>query len=209
MVCLPAVIVEYKRLCKQLKRMEAIAVGVKGNKVYPLFNQVRSLSGRLSSSGPNLFEEDGLGSLKTCIGAVLRDFFPDRKMAMDCLEAESKDGHLKSDRCGQRGNKFMTKHATMKGLGHDEFLLSVVYGESGPAISRRFALERMEVDSACHDLKVRYNRLFEWLSRFHEETVRHGYATGRKGRKYLAGLRSSNITKRKEAARASVRWLIE
>ena len=202
-------IVEYKRFRKQLKRIESIAAAAKGNKVYPLFNQVRSSSGRLSSSEPNLFDEDGLGAVRACIGPALRGFFPNRQKALDCLEAESKDVHLKSDRSGQRGgNKFMAKHDTMKGLDHDEFLLSVVCGESGPAISRRFMLERMEVDSACHDLRMRYGRLSQWLLEFRAEAAKRGYVIGPRGRKYLAGLQSSSIENRKKAADASVRWLI-
>jgi DNA polymerase I-like protein with 3'-5' exonuclease and polymerase domains len=102
----------------------------------------------------------------------------------------------------------MAKHDTMKGLDHDEFLLSVICGESGPAMSRRFMLQRMEIDSACHDLRMRYDSLFQWLSRFREEAAKRGYATGRRGRKYLAGLQSSSIEKRKKAADASVRWFI-
>jgi DNA polymerase-1 len=202
-------IVEYKGLRKQLKRIDSIAVAAKGNKVYPLFNQVRSSSGRLSSSDPNLFEEDAQGSVKACIGSALWDFFPDRRKALDRLQAESKDAYLKSDRRGQcGGNEFMTRHDTMKGLDHEEFLLSVVCGESGPAMSRRFTLARVDVDSACLDLKVRYSRLFEWLSGFREEAAKRGYVTGSNGRKYLAGLMSSNIENRKKAAAASVRWLI-
>jgi hypothetical protein len=174
-----------------------------------LFNQIRSSSGRLSSSDPNLFEEDGLSAVRACVGPALRDFFPDRQKTLDCLEAESKDAHLKSDRSGQRrGNKFMAKHDTMKGLDHDEFLLSVICGQSGPAISRRFMLQRMEVDSACHDLRMRYGKLFQWLSEFRAEAAKRGYVTGPSGRKYLAGLQSSSIEKRKKAADASVRWLI-
>jgi DNA polymerase-1 len=203
-------IVEYKRLRKQLRHIESIAEAARGNKVYPLFNQVRSSSGRLSSSDPSLFEEDGLGLVRPCVGTALREFFPNRRRALDCLEAKSKDRHLKSDRSQQRrGNNFMAKHATMKELDHEEFLLSVVCGDSGPAMSRRFTLERMQVDSACHDLKVRYNRLFEWLSGFREEASKCGYVTGPRGRKYLAGLKSSSIEKRKKAADACVRWLID
>jgi hypothetical protein len=202
-------IVEYKRMRKQLRRIESIAAAAKGNRVYPLFNQVRSPSGRLSSSDPSLFDEDGLGIVRPCLGTALREFFPSRRKALDFLDAESEDRHLKSDRSQQRrGNKFMAKHAAMKELDHDEFLLSVICGESGPAMSRRFTLERMAVDSACYDVKVRYDRLFGWLSRFREDAAKRGYVTGRRGRKYFVGLKSSSIEKRKKATDACVRWLI-
>jgi DNA polymerase I-like protein with 3'-5' exonuclease and polymerase domains len=202
-------LVQYKRLRKELQHVEAVAASVNGNRVYPLFNQIRSPSGRLSSSDPDLFGDDGLNSMKACFSPTLQGVFPDPGNALDCLEAESKDEYLKSDRSGQRGgNEFMAKHATMKRLNRDEFLLSVLCGESGPAMSRRFTLERIEVDSACHDLKVRYTKLFEWVSAFREDAAKRGYATGPKGRKYLAGLTSSSVEKRKKAADACVRWLV-
>jgi len=69
-------------------------------------------------------------------------------------------------------------------------------------------LERMKVDSACYDLRMRYGRLFHWLSEFCEEAAKRGYVTGPSGQKYLAGLQSSSIDNRKKAADASVRWLI-
>lgn len=203
-------IVEYKRMRKQLRRIESIAAAAKGNRVYPLFNQVRSPSGRLSSSDPSLFDEDVLNIVRPCLGTALRYFVPSRRRAFHFLDAESEDRHLKSDRKQQRrGNKFMAKHATMKELDHDEFLLSVICGESGPAMSRRFTLERMAVDSACHDVKVRYDTLFAWLSRFREDAAKRGYVTGPRGRKYLAGLKSSSIEQRKKAADACVRWLVD
>ena len=203
-------IVEYKRLRKELRHVESIAVAANGNRVYPLFNQIRSSSGRLSSTDPSLFEEDGVSVVRPCIGPTLREFCPDRQKALDCLQAESADVHLKSDRIGRRRiNRFMAKHDTMKQLDHDEFLLSFICGGSGPAMSRRFTLERIEVDSACHDLRVRYTRLFEWLSRFREMAVQQGYVAGRGGRKYLAGLKSSSIEKRKRATDACVRWIID
>jgi DNA polymerase I-like protein with 3'-5' exonuclease and polymerase domains len=202
-------LVQYKRLRKGLKNVEAVAASVNGNRVYPLFNQVRSSSGRLSSSDPDLFGDDGLNSMKACFSGTLQGFCPDPGNALDCLEAESTDENLKSDRSAQPGgNEFMAKHATMKRLNHDEFLLSVLCGDSGPAMSRRFMLERIEVDSACHDLKVRYDKLFEWVSAFREGAAKRGYVMGPKGRKFLAGLTSSSVEKRKKAADACVRWLV-
>jgi DNA polymerase I-like protein with 3'-5' exonuclease and polymerase domains len=202
-------IVEYKRLRRTLNRLETIAATASENKVYPLFNQVRSPSGRLSSSGPDLFEEDGLDAVKDCIGPVLRDLIPNRQKALDRVEAESRDRQLALDRSRQHSvNKFMAEHDSMKRLDHDQFLLSVVCGESGPAMSRRFMLERMTVDSACHDLRMRYGGLFQWLSELRQEAEKRGYVTGPKGRKYLAGLQSSSIESRRKAASASVRWLI-
>ncbi len=183
-------IVEYKRLREQLKHLESILAAAKGSRLYPLFNQIRSSSGGLSSSSPSLFDDCVWGKLSGCINcAGLRKFFPNKQEALDCIAAESRDTHLRSDRIKRRGNnEFMAQHATLKGLNHDEFLLCVVCGESGPALSRRFSLERILVESACNDLKVRYSTLFEWISGFRADVTRQGYVTGPNGRKYLTTL---------------------
>ena len=102
----------------------------------------------------------------------------------------------------------MAQHPVMKELDHDKLLLSVVCGVSGPSMSRTLMLQRMEVDSICHDLRMRYNRLFEWLSGVREKALKRGYIKGPKGCKYLYGLKSSSIEKRKRASDAAVRWLI-
>ncbi len=204
-------VVEYKRLRLHLKHLESISEAAKENKLYPLFNQVRSSSGGLSSSNPSLFDAHGLRTLSACTTYTgLRKFVPNQQEALDCIVAESKDTRLRQDRNKQRENKnkYMAKHATLKGLNHDEFLLSVVCGESGPSLSLRFSLERILVESACNDLKVRYSTLFEWLSGFRDEAIRQGYVTGPLGRKYLSGLGSSSIEKRKKAMDACVRWRI-
>lgn len=202
-------VVEYKRLHRQLKLIEAIATAAKGRKIYPLFNQMRAPSGRLSSTDPSLFEDEQPESLKRCFGSAVRAFFPDRVKAIDCLQAESKDMGLQADRNRRGvGNRFMAQQPVMKELDHDKLLLSVVCGVSGPSMSRTLMLQRMEVDSICHDLRMRYNRLFEWLSGIREEALKHGYIEGPKGRKYLDGLKSSSVEKRKKASDAAVGWLI-
>jgi len=202
-------IVEYKRLRRQLRLVESVATAAKGSRIYPLFNQVRAPSGRLWSTAPNLFEDEQPESLKRCIGRAMLPFFSDPVKAIDCVEAESKDRNLQADRNRRGGgNDFMTKHPVMKDLNHDKLLWSVVCGVSGPSMSRTLMLQRMEVDSICHDLRMRYKRLFEWLSGVHEKALKYGYIEGPKGRKYMVGLKSSSVEKRKRALDEAVRWLI-
>lgn len=202
------IIVEYKRLRKRLKRIESIAASVKEGKIYPLFNQLRSPYG-LTSTAPNLFEDDGSGLLRNCIGPSVRGFFPARGVAIDCLQEASKDSNLQEDRNRRRdSNQFMAQHPVMKSLDQEELLLSVACGMSGPAMSRRFMLERIAIDSICHDLRMRYVKLFEWLAGFREVALKQGYVTGPKGRKYLDGLKSSSVEKRKKASDAAVQWFV-
>jgi hypothetical protein len=54
-------------------------------------------------------------------------------------------------------------------------------------------------------LVMRYERLFEWLRQFTEHSISLGYAEYEGKRKYLAGLRSSNIDKRNKAVKAAIR----
>ena len=76
-------------------------------------------------------------------------------------------------------------------------------------MSRKFMMERMAVDTMCHDLRMRYGTLFDWAGEYRSEASRRGYATGPRGRKYLDGLGSSSVEKRKKASDAVLRWLVE
>jgi DNA polymerase-1 len=202
-------IVEYKRLRRRLTRIESIAFSAKEGKIYPLFNQVRSPSGLLASTDPNLFEDDGLGSLKNCIDPIISEFYPARRTAIGCLQEASKDANFIMDWKWRRdGNHFMAQHPAMKELDHEELLLAIASGMSGPVMSRRFMLDRITIDSMIYDLKTRYGRLFDWLAEFREKALKQGYVTGPKGIKYLDGLKSPSVEKRKNSADAAVRWFI-
>jgi len=148
--------------------------------------------------------------LKDCIDSAIYGFWSDRVKAINFLQAECEDKKLQLDRSKRRcSNLFMASHPLMKELDYNELLLSVVCGVSRPAMSRQFMLERMVIDSICHDLRMRYEKLFEWLAAFRADAGSRGYATGPKGRKYLDGLKSSSVEKRKKAADAVVRWFLD
>lgn len=203
-------IVEYKRLRKQLKRVESISLSAKENKIYPLFNQIRRSSGRLSSTDPSLFENDGLELLKGCIDSATHDFWGDSVKAINLLQSESEDKNLQLDRSKRQcDNLFMASHHLMKELDYNELLLSVVCGLSGPAMSRQFMLERINIDSICYDLIMRYDKLFAWITTFRNNARSQGFVTGAKGRKYLDGLRSSNLAKRKKASDDAIKWFLD
>ena len=201
-------IVEYKRLRNQLKRVESVAVATRENRIFPLFNQIRAPSGRLSSRDPNLFE--GVpAELKGCISSVVKDFWSNRVDAINLLQKESKDKNLQSDRRkSPYENLFMATHPLMKTLDCNELLLAIVCGVSRPAMSRKFILERIAIDTICHDLRMRYFKLFEWLSVFQNDATSCGYVTGLRGRKYLDGLKSANLAKRKKAVDEAIKWFL-
>ncbi len=59
-------IVEYKRKRKQLIAIDSIVKAIKEGKIYPIFNQMKSTYGQLTSNIPNLFDIDGISNLKGC-----------------------------------------------------------------------------------------------------------------------------------------------
>ena len=69
-------------------------------------------------------------------------------------------------------------------------------------------VERLSITEMRHDLEKRYSKMFQWLNRFRSVTLGNGYATKRGMRKYIDGLKSSDVARRQQAAEHAVRWLI-
>ena len=102
----------------------------------------------------------------------------------------------------------MTNHSLMKGMDQHELLLSCAIGYSDSAISRKFFVDNLTVSRIRHDLKKRYRILFRGLESYRSEAEKTGYASFDGKRKYIDGLRSSNIAKREQALEDAVRWLL-
>jgi DNA polymerase-1 len=202
-------IVQYKRLRRQIKAVESISSAVTGKRVYPLFKQVRSPAGLVSTTSPSLFDIDALPELRPCFDRGVHGYFTDRQRSLDILADATQDPVLQRA-WGSRSkvDRFMTKHPLMKGLDSDELLLYFVLGHSDSSMSRKFLIDHLTVTTIRHDLEKRYQILFQWLESFQREAERNGYAMIDGKRKYIDGLRSSNIAKRRQASAYAVRWLI-
>src|SRR5262245_21509138 len=66
-------IVQYKRLRRQIKAVESISGAIRGQRVYPLFKQIRSPAGRISSTTPSLFDMEALPELKSSFDRSIED----------------------------------------------------------------------------------------------------------------------------------------
>jgi len=202
-------IVQYKRLRRQIKAVESISGAIRGQMVYPLFKQIRSPAGRISSTTPSLFDMEALPELRSSFDRSIEDYFPDKQRSLAILAEVTQDPVLQGV---QRGHSeidpFMAQHPVMHDLAHDELLLSFVLGHTDASLSRQFFLDQLTVATLRQDLEARYRTLFAWLAHFQKQAERNGYAMHDGKRKYIDGLRSADLAKRRRALEYAVRWLI-
>jgi DNA polymerase I-like protein with 3'-5' exonuclease and polymerase domains len=204
-------IVEYKRLRNRIMGVDAISAAVSDGKIYPLFNQIRSRAGLMATTGPSLFDIDSLPALRSCFDISIYDYFKDRKRSLDTLAKMTQDPILQSVRTSKsKVDIFMAKHPLMKDCDLDELLLSLVLGKSESKLSKQFLVDRFTVRTIKRDLETRYQALFHWLNNYRRMAQAKGYGInpidGR--RKYIDGLKGSDIAKKEQALEHAVRWLI-
>ncbi len=199
---MPKLIVNYKRVRKQINMIDSIFKAVKDGKVWPIFNQIKSRFGQLSTTGPSLFDmEESLG-FKHCISKNFQCFFKNSKKSLTILGGLSKDSTLQKD-------NLYSSYPLMKELDIDKLLLLIVIGFSNSKLSKQFLIDQLTITTIRHKLELRYVTLFQWLKSFREQTSRQRFAFANNERKYFDGLKSSNIEKRKKAEYLAVRWLIQ
>jgi DNA polymerase-1 len=79
-------VVKFKRSGKQLRRVESIINTINCERVYPLFSQTRNDDGRISSTDPNLFADDGLVGLSDCVSGELTVWLQDGRRSIDLAQ---------------------------------------------------------------------------------------------------------------------------
>jgi hypothetical protein len=188
--------------------IESIIKSVKGGRIFPVFNQIKSSYGQLHSKKPSIFEYNGAHDLAGCFDKLLRSYFRNKYRSMDIIEDITDDHNLRKDRYSNWIvlNKLQP---LLKNIEPEEFLLSVVSGQSGFKLSQLFMLDRLTISTVRHDIEKRYSKLFCWLENFRKETAKRGYASMKGRRKYFDGIGSSSIEKRKNALNLAVRWVIQ
>jgi DNA polymerase I-like protein with 3'-5' exonuclease and polymerase domains len=203
-------IVQYKRLRKQIKAVESISGAIRDQRVHPLFKQIRASAGRVSSTTPSLFDMDALPELRSSFDRSIQDYFPDKHRSLAILAEVTQDPVLQSvQRSHSKIDPCMAQHPVMHDLDHDELLLSFVLGHTDANLSRKFFLDQLTVATLRQDLEARYRTLFAWLAHFQRQAERDGYAMHDDKRKYIDGLRSADLAKRRRAFEYAVRWLIQ
>ena len=206
---LPRAVVQYGRIRKRVKHLEAICKGQKDGKVFPLFNQLKAPYGLISSADPRLF--DPIVGLHP--GAVLdkdiRQRIPDENRSLDILLSLTGDPVFEKDWRERKRDFIGGEGFPLAGIDHADVLISVAIGLSNAALCKRYLIDARKAMALRDHVTDRYSRLFEWLDEYRRNIIFAGFASSGTRRRYWEGLRSANIDRRNRALRSAVRWLIE
>lgn len=201
-------IVQYRRLQKQMRQLDAICKGEKNGKVFPLFSQVKAGHGSISSADPSLFELEGGLRPGAMLDKDIRQHIPDESRALDILQQLTGDRALEKDRQAGKNEFIGGEQPSLVGLCHTDVLISLSIGASNAALCKRFLIDARKASVLREGVTDRYPRLFAWLEEYRRTIVLSGFASSGGRRRYWEGLGSSDIDKRNRALRSAVRWLI-
>jgi DNA polymerase I-like protein with 3'-5' exonuclease and polymerase domains len=206
---LARLIVEFKRVRRKVVRLESVSCAVRDGKIYPLFNQIRSRNGLVTASGPSLFDMEGLRELESCIDGKVRDLFVDTQRALASLARLTEDRLLHRALAAKfKDDPVKSSHPWIQGLDYYDLLASLAIDQSDAVLSKRLLVEHSKIAAVRHDLARRYQVMFQWLNNFRRMARTRGYAVYGDLRKYIDGLKSSDIARRDQALVHAVRWLI-
>lgn len=202
---LVASIVKYRREWRRHRHIEAICDAAKKGRVFPSFSQCKSAHGSLSSASPCLDEAVAAGAV---LDRALAKVFADAAASLETLMEASGDDVLRKDLRPRKAEAGFIPGLSVSGdADQREALLMTAIGEPDPVISRRFLIGRADTAKLRSAITSRYPALFSWLQDFRRAALANGFAVHGGRRKYLAGLRSSDVDKRNRAVRSAVRWL--
>ena len=194
---------------KRVKQLDTICKAEEGGKVFPLFSQVKSAHGSISSSDPKLFDLRGGLPASAVLDRELRQLIPNENRTLDILQSLTGDGGLKRDRQARKGEFIIGDDPVLGGLDHADALISIAIGLPNAALCRRFLIDPRRA-AVLRELVVgKYARLFEWLEDFRKKMLSERFASFGARRGYWDGLGSSDIERRNKALQSAVRWLIE
>ncbi len=199
-------IVKYRRERKRYLAIESICADSKEGRVYASLSQIKNAHGYIHTGSPNLDEAVAASAV---LDYQLFGLFGNTASALRTLVDVSDDATLREDlkRTGKEG--FIPGVPAVKDVDHGELLVLAAIGEADLVICRRFLLSRPQVLAFMSLITSRYLTLFSWLENFKRASLSQGFAEYRWRRKYLAGLRSSDIDKRTKAVRSAIRWLVQ
>jgi DNA polymerase I-like protein with 3'-5' exonuclease and polymerase domains len=202
-------IVQYKRLLKDIHSLEAILNTMKHGRVYPVFSQIKSKAGFVTSTQPDIFAVSHSKDFQSCFDAKLHHFFKDSASAIRRLQALSSDHALRKDMSPNYNvNGFIKSHPLASGKDDVGLLLAFVGGVSDSKIIHQLLIDGQHLKVLRRDVESRYEKLFRFLNKFRRSTLEKGFSEIEGKRKYLAGLKSPNIEKRRKAIEYAVGWLI-
>jgi DNA polymerase-1 len=192
--------VEYRRERDALRRIEEVLESSHDGKVHPIFNQISSRFGQVSSRSPDLF---GVKLLRSAMSESVAALYSDSARSLNNLAVLAGDQVLSKD---VENGHFLEPDCNHVDIG--EFLLSLAIGSTDSGLSRKFLIGLTAVFDLKHRLRMRYRAAFHWLEMFEYEALRLGFAEDHDRRFFAPGLKSSNLYKRRQARNLCVRWIL-
>jgi len=206
----PRQIVRCRRLLKDVHSVDLIIESIKGGKVFPLFSQVKSKYGVVTTKQPDLFISPYLRGLTVCFEREDRPFFGDSLCALNRIQALSGDEALEKDMSDGLGvNAFLGSHPTTKGVDGNSLLLAIITDMSDSKLINRFLIEKNDLTRLRKELESRYEKVFSFLDKFKRDSLEKGFSEIDGNRRYWVGLKSPNVEKRRKAIQFALKWLIE
>lgn len=206
---IPRLIVQYRRLLKDAHSVSAIVNTVKNGRIHPVFSQVKSKSGFVKCTAPDIFSVSDSGDFQSCFESKIYPFFKDTAFALKRVQALSSDNALKKDMLPDyKINRFISSHPLAAGKDGIVLLLSFIAGVSDSKMIHELLIDRQNLAELRRDMELRYEKLFSFIDTFKRISLEKGFSEIEGKRKYLVGLKSPNIEKRRKAVQWAVEWLI-
>lgn len=206
---IPRQIVQYRRLIKDAHSVDAILKSIRDDKIYPIFSQIKSKSGIVTTKQPNLLDTSYLKQLPLCFELQIRPFFKDPLSAMNRIQALSCDEVLRQDMSDSSGvNTYLNSNPAMKGIDSNSLLLSIITDMPDSKIANLFFIDMGNLVALRKEIESRYEILFRFLNKFKSDSLKRGFSEIEGNRKYLVGLKSPNLDKRRKAEQFALKWLI-
>jgi 3'-5' exonuclease len=202
-------IVEYRRLRSQITAVDSVSAASIGGRIYPLFSQVRSPAGFVTTIRPSLFDIDGLPELGACLDSSVQDFLFDTQKSLEVLMRVTQDPLLRERTGSPEFNELLRKYCSLAAKDYDNLLLNFALGFTDSHISRAFLIDLLMVTTIRHGMMKRFCIMFDWLEKYRTDVRQNGYASYGGMRKYIDAARTADLGKRQQALDHAVRWLMQ
>lgn len=207
---IPRLIVRCRRLLKDAHSVDLIIESIQEDKVFPIFSQVKSKYGVVTTKQPDFFISPYPRELTACFDRKVRPFFRDPLSVLNRIQALSGDKVLEKDMPDGLGvNAFLNSHPTLKGIDSNSLFLSIITDMSDSKLINRFLIDRNDLERLKREIESRYEKLFSFLNKFKRNSLEKGFSGVDGKKRYWVGLKSPNIEKRRKAIQFALKWLIE
>ncbi len=200
-------IVHHRRLYKSIVQIDSIINNIKNSFIFPVFNQIKSKSGRLISSKPNIFSVIDSEEYRRCFPSELYPYFLNSNRSFEILGTLCNDRKLSKSSMESWGNR--SKNIESATFDLCNFFLNFISGFSNRKLSVLYMLDATIVTTVNYELQQQYKSVFDWLANTTQFFKENGYVIKNGRKKYLFGGSSSSLEKRNQAINHAIKWLID